>query len=193
MRFKWLGKLMKMSSEISSILKQCGAIKFGRFKLTSGKESNYYIDLRTILAFPEQRKKLIKAYMKVIRENVSDFDCIVGVPTSGLAIASMVAYEMGKPLAYVRLDAREHGLMKGVEGYSGGGKAVVVDDVATTGGSILRAVKILREYEFEVKYAVVAVDREEGARENLAKEKVKLIAIAKISEILEELKEGEGN
>ena len=193
MHFKWLRKLMKMSSEISSILKNCKAIKFGHFKLTSGKESSYYIDLRTILAFPEERRKLAKAYVRIIKERVGEIDCIVGIPTSGLAIASIVAYEMNKPLAYVRLDAREHGLMRGIEGFSSGGRAVIVDDVATTGGSILRAARILREHGFEVKHAVVAVDREEGACENLAREGIELLAIAKISEILRELKEGKGS
>ncbi len=191
--FKWLGKLMKMSSELSLILKQCKAIKFGHFRLTSGRESNYYIDLRTVLAFPEQRKKLIEAYANIIKNRIGEFNCIVGIPTSGLAIASMVAYELGKPLAYVRLDAREHGLMKEIEGFSDGGEAIVVDDVTTTGGSILKAVKILREHGFKAKYAVVAIDREEGACENLAREGIELIAIAKISDILKELKEGKGD
>jgi len=193
MHFKWLRKLIKMGSEISSILKNCEAIKFGHFKLTSGKESSYYIDLRAILAFPEERRKLAKAYVKIIEERIGEIDCIVGIPTSGLAIASIVAHEMNKPLTYVRLDARKHGLMRGIEGFSSGGRAVIVDDVATTGGSILRAARILRKHGFEVKHAVVAVDREEGAHENLAREGIKLLAMAKISEILRELKEEKGS
>jgi len=169
--------------EFAMFLQESGAIKFGNFKLSSGKESAYYIDLRLVPSFPHQFRKMIKSLQNLISEKISldDFDYIASVPTSGLVIASALAIETVKPLIYIRQKPKDYGTGSLIEGkISAGSKVVLVDDVGTTGHSLLNAIKALKDAKIIVDSAFVIVNRLEGARENLEKEKVKLYEITDI-------------
>jgi orotate phosphoribosyltransferase len=172
--------------EFAIFLHQSGAIKFGNFKLSSGKESAYYVDLRLVPSFPHQFRKMIKSLQNLISDNIGldNFDYIASVPTSGLVIASALAIETVKPLIYIRQKPKDYGTGSLIEGkIPEGSRVILVDDVGTTGHSLLNAIKALRDAKIVVESAFVIVNRLEGATENLEKEKVKMYEITDILSI----------
>ncbi|MDR3782954.1 MAG: orotate phosphoribosyltransferase [Candidatus Nitrosotalea sp.] len=174
---------MDFVKEFAIFLQESGAIKFGNFKLSSGKESAYYVDLRLVPSFPHQFRKMVKSLQNLISEKIGldNFDYIASVPTSGLVIASALAIETVKPLIYIRQKPKDYGTGSLIEGKIPiGSKVVLVDDVGTTGHSLLNAVKVLKDAKIAVDSAFIIVNRLEGARENLEKEKVKLYEITDI-------------
>jgi len=154
-----------------------GIILFGDFKLTSGLESPYYIDLRLIYSKPSLLRMIVELYLDRLRE-IKEYDIVSGIESGSIALAAILAYLLNKPMIYVRKKAKEVGTGKLIEGkIDMGDIVVVIDDVATTGGSILRAIKSIREAGGIVNDAVVFIDRVQGARERLAQESVKLHSI----------------
>lgn len=175
---------------LCNILVRLGALQFGMFKLTSGKISPYYIDLRVIPSFPSVFKKVCDFYVKLLEEEVGvdNFDRVVGIPTAGIPFASIVAYLLDKPLLYVRKEEKIHGRERRIEGVvKPGDRVVVLDDLITTGKSILNAVKALRGEGVVAENAVVLIDRMEGGKEKLEEDGVKLHSIASILDIAEVL------
>ena len=174
---------MEFVKEFATFLHQNDAIKFGNFKLSSGKDSSYYIDLRLVPSFPHQFRKMIKTLQNTISEKIGfeNFDCIASVPTSGLVIASALAIEIVKPLIYIRQKPKEHGTENVIEGKIAKGTSVLlVDDVATTGLSLINAIKPLKNAGMIVTDAFTIINRFEGAREALATENVRLYEITDI-------------
>ena len=177
---------MDFVKDFAIFLQESGAIKFGNFKLSSGKDSAYYIDLRLIPSFPHQFRKMIKALQDLISKKIGldSFDCIASVPTSGLLIASALSIETIKPLIYVRHKQKDYGTGNVIEGkISEGSRIVLVDDVGTTGLSLLNAIKSLKDAKMMVIAACVIVNRSEGARELLASENVKLYEITDVQTV----------
>lgn len=177
---------MGFVKEFAIFLQESGAIKFGNFKLSSGKESAYYVDLRLVPSFPHQFRKMVKSLQNLISEKIGldSFDYIASVPTSGLVIASALAIETLKPLIYIRQKPKDYGTSSLIEGkIPEGSRVVLVDDVGTTGHSLLNAIKALKDAKIIVDSAFVIVNRLEGAKENLETEKVKLYEITDILEI----------
>jgi orotate phosphoribosyltransferase len=169
--------------EFAIFLQESGAIKFGNFKLSSGKDSAYYIDLRLVPSFPHQFRKMVKSVQNLISEKIGldSFDYIASVPTSGLVIASALAMETVKPLIYIRQKPKDYGTGSLIEGkIPEGSRVILVDDVGTTGHSLLNAIKSLKDAKIKVDAAFVIVNRLEGVRENLEAEKVKMYEITDI-------------
>lgn len=174
---------MEFVKEFATFLYQNDAIKFGNFKLSSGKDSPYYIDLRIVPSFPHQFRKMIKALQSSISEKIGfdNFDCIASVPTSGLVIASALAIETVKPLIYIRQKPKDYGTENVIEGkIAEGSRVLLVDDVGTTGLSLLNAIKALKASKMVVTDAFTIINRFEGARELLASENVRLYEITDI-------------
>ena len=174
---------MEFVKEFAIFLHESGAIKFGNFKLSSGKESPYYIDLRIVPSFPHQFRKMIKNLQNLISDKIGldNFDCIASVPTSGLVIASALAIETVKSLVYIRQKPKDYGTGSLLEGrIPERSKIVLVDDVGTTGLSLLNAIKVLKDAKMIVTDAFVIVNRCEGAKELLASENVRLHEITDI-------------
>jgi orotate phosphoribosyltransferase len=183
---------MEFVKEFVTFLHQKEIIKFGEFTLASGKSSSYYVDLRLVPSYPHEFRMMIKYLENQITEDIGleNFESIVSVPTGGLVIGSALAIEIVKPLIYVRSKPKDYGTSKSVEGkIHDGMKVVMVDDVATTGGSVVNAIKSLTEVNVPVKDAYVIVDRMEGADEALAKLGVKMHSILNILQIAEVLYE----
>jgi len=183
---------MEFVKEFVTFLHQKEIIKFGEFTLASGKSSSYYVDLRLVPSYPHEFRMMIKYLENQITEDIGleNFESIVSVPTGGLVIGSALAIETVKPLIYVRSKPKNYGTSKSVEGkIHDGMKVVMIDDVATTGGSVVNAIKSLTEVNVPVKDAYVIVDRMEGADEALAKLGVKMHSILNILQIAEVLYE----
>ena len=179
---------MEFVKEFAIFLHQNGIIKFGDFTLTSGKKSSYYVDLRLVPSYPLEFRKMVKYLEKDIAQNIGldEFDSIVSVPTGGLVIASALAMETVKPLIYVRNRPKGYGTSKSVEGkIHDGMKVLMIDDVATTGGSVVNAIKSLKESNISIKDAYVIIDRIEGAGDAFAELGVKIHSIFNILEITE--------
>jgi len=181
---------MEFVKEFATFLHQNGIIKFGDFTLASGKHSSYYVDLRLVPSYPIEFRKMVKFLENEIGQDIGldNFDSIVSVPTGGLVIASALAIETVKPLIYVRSKPKDYGTSKSVEGkIHEGMKVVMIDDVATTGGSVVNAIKSLKEVNISVKDAYVIVNRMEGADEALLELGVKMHSIINILQITEAL------
>lgn len=183
---------MDFVKEFSTFLHENKIIKFGDFTLASGKKSSYYVDLRLVPSYPHQFRKMVKYLQNEIIKDVGldKFDSLVSVPTGGLVIASALAIETVKPLIYVRSKPKDYGTSKSVEGkIQEGMKVVMIDDVATTGGSVVNGIKSLKEEKIKVEDAYVIVNRMEGAGEALEKEGVTLHSITNVMQITKSLHE----
>lgn len=183
---------MDFVKEFSIFLHENKIIRFGDFTLASGKKSPYYVDLRMVPSYPHQFRKMVKYLQdEIIKDTGLDkFDSLVSVPTGGLVIASALAIEIVKPLIYVRSKPKDYGTSKSIEGKIWEGlKAVMIDDVATTGGSVVNGIKSLTEAKIKVEDAYVIVNRMEGAEEALKEQGVTLHSITNVMQITKSLHE----
>lgn len=167
----------KEKAELSRILHKIGAIKFGAFKLSSGRVSPYYIDLRIVPSFPDAFQRVCDLYIKLIEKElgVENFDRVAGIPTAGMPFASVTAYQLKKPFIYIRQKIKLHGRERRIEGIlMPGNRVLLIDDLVTTGLSLRKAAKAIRAEGGVVTDALVMLDREEGGRERLMKDSIKL-------------------
>jgi len=178
--------------KVANILFKIDAIKFGVFKLSSGKASPYYIDLRVIPSFPDAFREICDFYAEYITNQigVKDFDRMAGVPLTGIIFASQVAYNLKKPFIYVRKGVRLHGRERRVEGLlASGDRVLLIDDLVTTGLTLKKATEAVRAEGGVVTDAVVFLDREEGGNQQLEKNGINLHTLLKISEVANTLYE----
>lgn len=162
-------------------LKECGAIKFGRFVLTSGAISDYYIDIKKASTDP----KILKIIAQEMSLYTKGYDLLAGMELGAVPLVVAVSLETQIPYVIIRKEKREHGTGKQIEGGDVKGKSVlIIEDVTTSGGSVIKTIQILRENNAEVEKALVVVDRESGTREKLKKLEVEFIPLVSVSEIL---------
>ncbi len=167
--------------EIINLLKDCDAIQFGRFILTSGAVSNYYIDIKKASTNPTILKKIVEAMAEYVKDN----DIIAGMELGAVPLAVALSLETGKPYVIIRKEKREHGTEKQIEGMNvKDKKVIIVEDVATSGSSILKSVNILRENKAIIHDVIVVVDRENGTKEKLQKMNINFIPLITVSDIL---------
>lgn len=137
------------SKKTAGYLLQIKAIKLQPakpFTWASGWKSPIYCDNRKTLSFPEVRSFIADCFAERVRELYPDAQLIAGVATGAIAHGTLVADRLGLPFIYVRSGAKEHGLGNQIEGYfEPGSRVVVIEDLISTGGSSLGAVKALRE------------------------------------------------
>jgi len=177
---------MEFVKEFAIFLHQNDIIKFGDFTLASGKKSSYYIDLRLVASFPHIFRKMIKNLQKLVSEKtgLDNFDSLVSVPTGGLIIGSALAIETVKPLIYVRDKPKDYGTTKSIEGkISSGMKVVLIDDVITTGNSVINGIKQLKDAGLSISDVYVIINRLEGASNALKLEEVNLYQLTDVLEI----------
>ena len=116
------------------------------FTWASGIKSPIYCDNRLILSYPDARRQVEQGLAQLIRENYPDCQILAGTATAGIAHAALVADILNLPMAYVRGSAKDHGRQNQIEGkIDPGQKVVVVEDLISTGGSVIDVVNTLRE------------------------------------------------
>jgi uridine monophosphate synthetase len=164
-------------------LHEIECIQFGSFTMVSGLSSPIYIDLRRVMARPSLLKQVAQAYADMI--HMLDFELLAAVPYAALTIGTAVSLSMDKPLIYPRKNAKTHGARREVEGiFSPGDKSIIIEDLVTKGGSVLRAVEVLERAGLTVTDVAVLIDREQGGRERLNNRHYKLHAYFTLSELV---------
>ena len=161
-------------------LVDCGAVKFGDFTLTSGKKSSYYVDLKLSSTDPSILKEIPVELAKLLPENIH---FIAGMELGAVPLAAALSLETGIPYSMIRKSSREHGTGTRIEGPCKG-RAVLVDDVATTGGSNIESIKMLTDEGVDVLMVLVVVDREEGAAESMTHFNLEYKSLVLISDLV---------
>lgn len=170
---------------VARALLDAGCVKFGAFTLKSGDTSPIYLDLRRLVSHPATMRAVAKAY--AARLAGLTFDRLAGLPYAALPIATAISLELERPLIYPRRETKDYGTRAAIEGdFRPGETAVVIDDLATTGGTKLEAIEKLTAAGLTVRDIVVLVDREQGAARSLAEAGYTMHAVATLSELLGE-------
>lgn len=168
-------------------LAELNAVQFGDFTLASGKRSRLYIDLRLLVSQPRLLQIAATAYAQVLRGAIH-CDRIAGIPYAALPIGTAVSLASGIPLIYTRKERKTHGLGKEIEGHwQPGERVVIIEDVSTSGRSIVRSVEQLRAAGLVVEDAIVLLDRQQGGTENLQKIGIRVQSILDLEEMLDVL------
>ncbi|WP_340098746.1 orotate phosphoribosyltransferase [Salinibaculum salinum] len=161
-------------------LRETEAVRFGEFELSHGGTSDYYVDKYVFETDPDSLSLIAEAFAERVGEAT-----LAGVALGAVPLAAVTSVETGNPYVIVRKQAKEYGTGNQIEGNLGDGEEVVVlEDIATTGQSAIDAVEALREVGVTVNRVLVVVDREEGARENLAEHDIELESLVTASELL---------
>ena len=164
-------------------LLEAGCIKFGEFTLKSGLKSPIYIDLRQVITYPKLLGQVAAAYLPILKE--LEFKRLAGLPYAAIPIATAISLQGDYPLIYPRKEIKEYGTKAEIEGeYHAGETVVVIDDLATTGGSKFEAIEKLTAAGLKVRDVVVLVDRQSGAKEALEAAGFHLHAVLTITELL---------
>jgi len=165
-------------------LLSAGCIKFGEFTLKSGLKSPIYIDLRQIISYPKLLADIAQAYLPIL--STLQFSRIAGLPYAAIPIATAISLAGDYPMIYPRKEVKTYGTKAEIEGeYRAGETVVVIDDLATTGGSKFEAIEKLTGVGLVVKDVVVLVDRQSGAKESLAQTGYSLHAVLTIGQLLD--------
>jgi uridine monophosphate synthetase len=171
-------------TSLANGLLEAGCIKFGEFTLKSGLKSPIYIDLRQIISHPKLLANVAQAYLPILSN--LHFSRIAGLPYAAIPIATAISLAGNYPMIYPRKEVKTYGTKAEIEGeYNAGETVLVVDDLATTGGSKFEAIEKLTGAGLIVKDVVVLVDRQSGAKESLEQAGYSMHAVLMISQLLD--------
>lgn len=169
---------------LAEILFDTGAVRLGQFTLHSGRVSPIYLDLRVLVSYPQALKEVAAAYTTQLTS--LQYDLLAAVPYAGLPIGVAISLLINQPLIYPRKEMKSYGTGKGIEGvWQAGQTAVMIEDLVTSGDSVIQGISILRQAGLTITEAVVLIDREQGGRENLAAQGVTLHAVTTLRDLLE--------
>jgi len=172
---------MTSKEYLIEILKKDQVFKTGKFTLSSGKESDYYIDMKKAITEPI----ILKTIAELITQSIANenIDKVAGPALGAVPIATAVSLHSKIPLLMIRKEKKDYGTSKLIEGeLNKGDNVIVVEDVTTTGGSLIKAIKAIQENGGIVKKAFVVVDREEGAVNEFEKENVVFEPLISVNE-----------
>lgn len=179
------GNIEIIKEEIVTFLFDKGAIKVGNFTLSSGLHSTFYLDLRIMQSYPVFFRKSITLLKMLVLSNIGcdGFDMICSIPTSGTIFGSALAYELFKPHSYLRKDSKSYGTKKRLEGViDSKAKLIFVDDVVTTGHSVIHGINSITDSQ--ICGVFVVVNRGQGADKRFNEMGIKLHSAISISEIV---------
>ena len=166
------------------LLKKNEVFLEGDFTLSSGKKSNYYINMKKAITEPE----ILSTISKLITDKIKDdeIDKVAGPALGAVPIATAVSLESGLPLLMIRKEKKGYGTSKLIEGVlNQNDNVLVVEDVSTTGGSLLKAIRAIQDNGGNVTRAFVVVDRQEGAIEEFEKAGIKLEPLITVNEFFD--------
>ena len=173
-------------SALIEALRAADAVQFGEFELSHGGTSDYYVDKYLFETDPDCLRLIAEAFA----ERVGD-TTLAGVALGAVPLVAATSVATGNPYVIARKKQKEYGTGNRIEGrLTPGEEVIVLEDIATTGQSAVDAVEALREAGAVVRRVIVVVDREEGARENLAAHDVELDALLTASELLADERAG---
>lgn len=168
------------AAEVARELIAAGAVRFGDFTLASGAKSDVYIDVKR--AWPEPRR--LAGLARALSARAGAEQRLAGMELGAVPLVVAAALQLGRPYVVLRKAPKEHGTRQPFEGeLPAGASVLLLEDVTTTGGSVLRSVEILRAAGGRVERAVTVVDRQEGATERLAAAGVRLEALVTMAEL----------
>jgi orotate phosphoribosyltransferase len=183
----WEEEKLFLMKQVGILLIKNNAVKFGDYTLTSGKKSPYYIDLRQTISSPITMDWIGNSLTRIIINEIGrdKIDKILGVPTAGVPFATVVSQKLGIPLIYYRQARKEHGVRKKVEGIlDRNDRVLVVDDLITTGESVIEAAEVVRDQGGVVNEMVVLLDREQGGQQKLRSCRIEPHVLFKISDAM---------
>jgi len=171
--------------QLAAAVRECAYLE-GDFVLRSGRRSSYYLDKYLFETRPELLAPLGEAIAEETRQAEPGAALLAGPELGAVALAASASLASGLPFLIVRKEAKGYGTSKRLEGcFEDGDLVCLVEDVVTSAGAALDAVRALREAGLEVRNAVCVIDREEGGVDALAREGVHLRALFRASEIAE--------
>ncbi len=188
----WEEEKKYLMKYISLNLIRNNALKIGDYILHSGKKSPYYVDLRQSISDPISMDWISNSLARIVINEIGEdkTDKILGVPTAGVPFATIISQKMAKPMLYYRKERKEHGVRKKIEGdMQRNERIVMVDDLITTGQSVIDAAIAAREQGGVVNELVVLLDREQGGKENIRAQNIEPHVLFNISEAFEWLRE----
>ena len=174
-------------TKLMELLKEDNVIKFGDFTLSSGRKSDYYIDMKKAITEPA----ILECVAHLITDKIKDMDIvkIAGPALGAVPIATATSLISKKPMLMIRKAKKSYGTNKQIEGeLLDNDQVIIVEDVTTTGGSLIKSIDVIEENGGKIIEAFVIVDREEGAKETFEEKGIKFTPLLTISELKEYLK-----
>jgi len=184
----WEEEKLFLMKQVGILLIKNSAIKFGDYILASGKKSPYYIDLRQTISSPITMDWIGNALTRIVINEIGKdrIDKILGVPTAGVPFATVVSQKLAVPLIYYRQARKEHGVRKKIEGIlDRNDRVLIIDDLITTGESVIESAEVVRDQGGVVNELVVLLDREQGGKERLRSSRIEPHVLFRISDAME--------